>query len=335
MIKDTMTAEGITKYLSELCIDSGIEVEVFPSVGSTNTICIERARAGAPAGYVAVACEQTGGRGRMGRQFYSPEGTGIYMSMLLRPESVPAERVSDITTMAAVAVCQAIETVCGKAAEIKWVNDVFVDGRKVCGILTEAEFNPTVSRTQSSPTKATAESKAGTSVAGGSTIFAVPGIGINVYEPEGGFPDEIKDTAGAIFSSQENAESTIDSATDSESGHANAVNDDSHYSYNAITNIANSNDIKNRLAAEVLNRFMEYYIEFVTSFSAGVGDTHFGWSDEYRRRCFVVGKPVTVIAHGTSRSAVATGLDERCHLIVRYDDGSAEVLSTGEISIRI
>lgn len=155
----------------------GASVEVHPSVPSTNALLRERANAGAPEGTVVIAAAQTRGRGRLGRSFYSPADTGLYLSVLLRPDGwSPAEAVR-VTTMAAVAACEAIESVSGKEAQIKWVNDVFMEGRKVCGILTEGSFNLEL----------------------GSLEYIVLGVGINVYPPTEGFPRDISATAGVVL----------------------------------------------------------------------------------------------------------------------------------------
>lgn len=105
------------------------------TVDSTNTALKALARAGALSGTVLIARQQTGGRGRLGRSFESPP-EGLYLSMLLKT-TLPAERTLTITPMAAVAVCRTVEVVCGLSPEIKWPNDVLLDGRKLCGILTE------------------------------------------------------------------------------------------------------------------------------------------------------------------------------------------------------
>ena len=107
----------------------------------------------------------------MGRKFFSPQNSGVYISVLLRPDAMAPERALKITTMAAVAASRAIEEVTGKEAKIKWVNDIFVDGLKVVGILTEASM----------------------SMESGRLDFAVLGIGFNVYLPEGGFPEELRE----------------------------------------------------------------------------------------------------------------------------------------------
>ena len=117
-----------------------MKISVLPTVSSTNSFVREQANNGAAPNSLVVANEQTAGRGRVGRSFYSPKDTGVYMSLLLRPKQYSAEQAVSITTMAAVAVCEAIEAVSGEKAEIKWVNDIFVRGKKVCGILTEGSF---------------------------------------------------------------------------------------------------------------------------------------------------------------------------------------------------
>ena len=107
-----------------------IKLEAFESLDSTNTYLKKRAAEGSPEGTVVIANAQTAGRGRMGRSFASAPGLGIYMSMLLRPDS-GAECIGSLTAGAAVAVCRAIERVCGVAPGIKWVNDIFLGGKKI------------------------------------------------------------------------------------------------------------------------------------------------------------------------------------------------------------
>ena len=114
------------------------QIERYGTVASTNDILREKARAGAPAGIVAVAERQTAGRGRMGRSFLSEEG-GLYMSLLLRPSGSAADAMR-ITAQAAIAVALAIEKHTGEAAAIKWVNDIYQGGKKVCGILAEGQI---------------------------------------------------------------------------------------------------------------------------------------------------------------------------------------------------
>ncbi len=172
---DILSKQGIRKYLVPAC--DNISPEVFDEVASTNTLAKELAAKGAPEGCVIIAASQTGGRGRRGRTFYSPSDTGIYLSMILRPSFASPQETIRLTTVAAVAACEAIEKVSGRKALIKWVNDIFLDGRKAAGILTEASFD----------------------LESGVPDFIILGIGFNAYSPEGGFPEDIRDIAGSVF----------------------------------------------------------------------------------------------------------------------------------------
>lgn len=177
---DILSAQGIRKYLKSVC--GAMELEVLSVAGSTNALLKERAVAGAKEGYVILANSQTAGRGRLGRGFYSPADTGIYMSLLLRPRGYSPDQAVRITTMAAVAACEAIEEVSGKTAKIKWVNDIFMDNKKVSGILTEAAF----------------------SLEDNGLDYIVVGIGINAYPPKEGFPAEVEQIAGTVFEARQN-----------------------------------------------------------------------------------------------------------------------------------
>lgn len=155
---------------------TNLKFEILESVDSTNTLAKLRAKDGADEGYVVIASHQTAGRGRLGRSFSSPSNTGIYMSIILKP-SISPEKTVLITTAAAVAVSMAIECLSGKETKIKWVNDILINDKKVCGILTEGNINPLDQMLD----------------------FAILGIGINVFRPENDFDDDIKDIAGFIF----------------------------------------------------------------------------------------------------------------------------------------
>ena len=173
---DVLSESGIRQYLTGDA--QSLDLRVFDSVDSTNLVLRKLANEGAAEGTVVIAAEQTGGRGRKGRNFYSPQGTGVYVSLLLKPKIAPDDATL-ITTTAAVAVCHAVEALCPERAEIKWVNDVFLRGKKICGILTEGSFD----------------------MESGQFEYAVLGTGINVYEPAGGFPPEIREIAGNVLTS--------------------------------------------------------------------------------------------------------------------------------------
>ncbi len=177
---DILSPQGIRKYLSEAC--ENLDITVLPLVSSTNNVVKEKAGQGGAEGFTVIANEQAAGRGRRGRTFFSPCGTGLYMSILLRPANYSASQAVQITTMAAVAVCEAIEEVSEERAEIKWVNDVFIKGKKVCGILTEGSFD----------------------LESGMLDYAVLGVGINVYEPAEELPEELKAIVGSVFEKPQN-----------------------------------------------------------------------------------------------------------------------------------
>lgn len=170
---DILTAESISPYLRGRALDFNLDVR--KTVTSTNTLAKEMATKGASAGTVLIASEQTEGRGRMGRRFYSPSSTGLYLSIILRP-NLNLEDSLLITTSTAVAVAKAIEKLTGNDVGIKWVNDLYMNCKKVCGILTEASLN----------------------LENGGLEYAVVGIGINVSTKD--FPDDIQEVAGSIFS---------------------------------------------------------------------------------------------------------------------------------------
>ncbi len=169
-----------------LLLGDGYSVTVLDSVSSTNTELWKKAVSGAENGTVLIAKSQTMGKGRMGRSFCSKEG-GLYMSLLLRPALSP-EDTALITPLAALAVALAIQKNVGKDALIKWVNDVYCDGKKVCGILTEANINPAILKTE----------------------FVIVGIGLNVYEPAGGFPEDLKDIATFLLKAEDARDGLMD-----------------------------------------------------------------------------------------------------------------------------
>ena len=175
---DIIDSKKILEFLNS-DLKNKIKFEVLDKATSTNTLMKEVA-AENEEGFVIVAGEQTAGRGRMGRSFFSPGDSGVYMSLLLKPQIKP-EGAVQITTAAAVSVCKALKHLGVSDSKIKWVNDIYIGNRKVCGILTESSFN-----SQS-----------------GVLDFAVLGVGINIYESEEGFPEEIKDIAGAVFTQKQ------------------------------------------------------------------------------------------------------------------------------------
>ena len=171
MPEAALSAQRITARLKTERL--GRVLEVAALLPSTPDVAKLRAAAGAPHGTVIVADHQSAGRGRRGRQFFSPPGCGVYMSVILR-DGLSAEKVGLLTSAAAVAVAEAIEGVLPVTVQIKWVNDLLIDGKKICGILTEGSLH--------------AEN--------GDYEYAVLGIGVNVGTVA--FPPELEPVATSL-----------------------------------------------------------------------------------------------------------------------------------------
>ena len=145
----------------------------YPVTDSTNTQAKKLAAAGAPHGTVLIAGHQTGGRGRMGRSFQSPEGKGVYLSVILRPQC-PPEQLMHLTCAAGVAMLEAVEKVSGVRPSLKWINDLVIGTKKLGGILVEM------------------------SVDKGMVEYAVVGIGINCLQQPEDFHPEIRHMATSL-----------------------------------------------------------------------------------------------------------------------------------------
>ncbi len=259
---NVLNAENICRKLKGSAKIAAIDVR--DCVSSTNTVLKELAEKGGVEGMVLIAEQQSAGKGRLGRSFYSPKDTGLYMSILLRPK-FSAEESLFITTAAAVAVAGAVEAVAGRHAMIKWVNDVYLDGYKVCGILTEASVD----------------------FESGGLYYAVLGIGVNLREPEGGFSGDLKKVAGALFKS------------DPPPG------------------------VKVNLAAEILNRFFQFY--------SCLADTPF--LKEYQERSLLSGMKINFTRGNETKSGTVQCVDEQFRLVVCLENGGEETFSAGEVNI--
>ena len=247
----------IEEKLSSLGYD-GLELAFYDSTDSTNLRAREWARAGGGAA-IFVASSQSAGRGRLGRSFLSSEG-GIYLSFLVYPER-KLSSPSGITAEAAVKLCRAVERATGVSPQIKWVNDLYINGKKVAGILTEGEFDES-----------------------GNLRYYVVGMGINVYKI-------------ADFDRIMPIATTLEDNTNSE---------------------ININD----LCAEII-------AEFSKNIPAREA------LSEYRDRCFVIGREVTVIAGECKYSAKVLAVRDDYTLEVLDDSGDVRILSSGEVSLKV
>ena len=171
---DVLNAAAVAAQLDEATVKA-LQIEVVDRLPGTNAALRSRADAGAREGLVLIAQAQSAGRGRGGHSFYSPPG-GLYMSILLRPE-IGARQAVGLTAMAAVAAARAAERLCGVPITIKWVNDLWKNGKKVCGILTEA----------------------GTDLESGQLEWLVVGIGLNLTSTAADWPEELARRAGSLY----------------------------------------------------------------------------------------------------------------------------------------
>ena len=152
-----------------------IKTIILEETASTNDYCKNLAKE-TNNDAIVIALSQTNGKGRLGRKFFSPKESGIYLSFLLHP-NLNATECSKITTAAAVAAAESIDFISGKKTYIKWVNDIYLANKKVAGILTEAGFSGSEEKVK----------------------YAIMGIGVNLFDPKGCFPEDIKGKAGSVF----------------------------------------------------------------------------------------------------------------------------------------
>ena len=302
---DALTVTDISTFLKAKDV---FIIEVRDSVTSTNTVLRSLAAMGAPEGYVLAAAGQTAGKGRHGRSFHSPADSGAYFSLLLRPGPKTCD-ASLITSAAAVAAAEAIEEVFGLYVGIKWVNDLVLETKKVCGILTEAEFN----------------------VESGMIDSAVLGIGINITKPENGFPEELRDVATALTGM---GQGDLGQAVGCEqaaggrqlNGFCDGVCDSGQVDgggapyYSAIADISRC-----RIIAATLDSFWGYY----KNLSARE------FLDEYRARSILLDRDIYVFSRDAKQPARALAIDDDCRLVVRYENGEVAALSSGEVSVRL
>lgn len=267
-------------YIERELGNMGIGIRVFhkDETGSTNADAVELLKE-SDVPVLAIADKQNAGRGRKGRDFYSPKGSGLYMSLAMR-DALTLMKTAKVTAVAAVAVAEAIDRVVFGGQDrslIKWVNDIYLGDKKVCGILSEAMISME-------------DEALGT---------VVVGIGINVYEPAGGFPDDIRKRAGYLIGQNDRL---------------------------GCVRRPDGAGLRSDLAKEIISGFFRYLNKPDDSLKI------------YRDKSYLTGKYVTVnsfVPNDTragSRARVL-GIDDECRLLIEYEDGSSEALSSGEVSV--
>lgn len=263
---DEIDADFIIAELSG--VYKSIEIQVYDEVTSTNDIALSASRQ-SDNDILTVADCQTKGRGRRGRDFYSPKGTGIYMSYAFKPERHFSE-MENITAIAALALAKAIDEVIFDntvTAQIKWVNDIYIDNHKIAGILTEGYTsyeNPEDSR-------------------------IVIGWGINVYMPVEGFPKDIVNLAGYLIKGEP----------------------------------GKGSNIRTKLVVSLMKHLNTLTDEDVTKMVS-----------EYDNRLCITGSYVKINRFNNNYTyGYVRGINDKFHLMVEYDDGKIEELSSGEVSV--
>lgn len=256
-------SQSLEKTLESTIARQSLRVIHLDSTESTNTLAKELVLTGEKGELLIVADSQTLGRGRSGKSFFSPSGRGLYMTQVLRPEFASAD-FTLITAAVSVAVSRAIEKVAGVTPSIKWVNDIFLGGKKLGGILCESVFS-----------------------GGGKLDAVIIGIGINLTG--GDFPPELESIA---------------------------------------TSLGGKAD-RNTLCAEIAKKL------FSLSDSLYSKTPNKDFLNYYRSQSCVLGNDITYTRNGQSFSAVALSILDGGELKVRNSDGSIQILSGGEISLRL
>jgi len=178
---NTLSLEGIVHFIyAANKSQMSTRIHIFDCLESTNITAKEMSLSGAEHGTVILADSQTAGKGCRGKSFFSPQNHGLYMSFILDAERLPLNTPTLVTVFAAVAVCEAIEAITDKTPKVKWVNDIFQDGKKICGILTESVIGAQSHNIRN----------------------IVLGIGINFNTPKSDFPEELQEIAGSLFEAQ-------------------------------------------------------------------------------------------------------------------------------------
>lgn len=258
---DALSKEKTEEFL--LSETHKINLIVLDKTDSTNIVAKNLIRENPEEIFAVLAKQQTNGRGRLSKSFFSPENTGIYLSIAV-PFKNEGEPFSLITVRAAVAVCLVIEKLTFKKPQIKWVNDIYLNSKKICGILAESVINPD----------------------SGEYFAAVIGVGLNFKEPSNGFPKEISEIAGALFNEETPTVSI------------------------------------NQMAAGLICGLIS------------PDDKTSCFLDEYRKRCFVIGKNIEYTENNNKYCAEAIGIDNSGCLVVKDSHGNKKILNSGEISIR-
>lgn len=238
------------------------QLKIVDTIDSTNDE-MRRNASTHQEGDILIADTQSAGKGRLGRMFHSPKHNGVYVSIFLKP-TFPIHKLLKITACTSCAVYDAIKKLYGIESAIKWVNDIYINDKKIAGILCEASLEMNTA----------------------SLEYMIIGIGINVHTYQ--MPKPLSDKATSIESHSEQIIS------------------------------------RNQILSEVLQRFYFYYRTMEEN----------TFLDTYKKNSYILNKTIDVYAQGKKYTALALDIDEDANLIIQKEDGTKEILNSGEISIR-
>lgn len=272
-------------------------IEYQKEVTSTNELCMEFGRNGYEGNYVLVADSQTKGRGRLGRDWLSKEGAGLYLSVLERPEMTYLKYLAPITLVMALAIRQAIEDATNMNCQIKWPNDIVYKGKKVAGILTQSRGKPVkqlpiLEAPTLEESLENAKIQEGIDYMGPRVDYVVIGVGINLFHEE--FPEELQDKATSLYLEKFCEKDDI--------------------------------DLKNRLIISIIENWKKYYFEFLRS-------DFFSLWEEYNQYLAGINKEVVVHEPAEDYTGVSLGVNPFGELEVETAEG-VKTVTCGEVSVR-
>lgn len=260
---------------------------------STSNDISRLALSGAKEGIVVTADMQTAGKGRRGRIWKTEAGTSLLFSMLLRPKLVP-DAAPQITLLMAMAVAKAIRNMTGLDAKIKWPNDVVVNGKKVCGILTEMQLKD------------------------GRIDFVVVGTGVNMNQTS--IPAEFENSATSLWL-ERRMQTLVADKTAEELSHVQKMQ-------SLKENGESDNFNRNTLLESILNVFEEYYELFLQK--QDLSD----WVIEYNEQLVSFDKEVKVLDPKGEFAGISKGINEKGELLVVLSNGEVVTVYAGEVSVR-
>ncbi len=277
---------------------TGYDYYYFDETDSTNNEAKRRIEAGTLTTATLIAAgAQTAGRGRRGKNFYSPKGTGLYMTLTVPMGCALTGQVT-ITTRVAVAVASAIEKVLQVSPMIKWVNDIYLNDKKCCGILCEAVND----------------------YEAGILKYAVIGIGINIDTEV--FPDDIKNVAGSLINVNNR---TRDAGNDFRGNQKNDCESPAYGNRVKADSLFAGTNTPGILAEEITANILKDLSDM----------NNLDYLHYYRSHSNVIGREITFSEGDLLRVGSAVDVDESGALIVRTEDNNTTILNSGEISIRV